>query len=442
MMRLVLVIAASLAAALFLLTALAFHSSTDGRIEDRLVFSAANGAEKLQICLDGISFDLISELRREGRFRIFRRPSLVISPFPTMTNVAMADLLGAERNSGYEGLYFDKRENRLGGGSRTYLRRGRARDGYHLLLDYEEPKAFEFLVYLFPQRIFRADLKRALAALGSADKRRLRLFIKSTDGLVHVGGRAAARAALAELDLILEKIYQERKGGIEIALFSDHGNSFVPSRLLPLEEHLERSGYKFDRRIAGPKSIVAPAFGLVGFAAIYCRQEERAAVAAALAGLEGVEVAVYLKGGAARAVGPDGEAEILFDEETNRYAYLPARGDPLGLLPIARKLEAEGKLSSGWADEADWFAATREHSLPDPLHRLYRGLKEQVVHNADVLVSFKDGYFYGNKLFDKIVSIEATHGSLRRASSAAFFMSTAREAPPALRSAELRRYLE
>jgi hypothetical protein len=55
-----------------------------------------------------------------------------------------------------------------------------------------------------------------------------------------------------------------------------------------------------------------------------------------------------------------------------------------------------------------------------------------------VLVSIRDGYYYGMPAFERIVSIKATHGNAQRPSSTAFLMSTHRALPPYVRSAEAR----
>ncbi len=60
------------------------------------------------------------------------------------------------------------------------------------------------------------------------------------------------------------------------------------------------------------------------------------------------------------------------------------------------------------------------------------------VNRADVLVSLRDGYYYGASAFSRMVRLLATHGNALRASSTAFLMSTHRQLPPYVRSAEAR----
>ena len=68
-------------------------------------------------------------------------------------------------------------------------------------------------------------------------------------------------------------------------------------------------------------------------------------------------------------------------------------------------------------------------------------MREHVESTADVLVSFKDGYCYGSKLFERLVTLVATHGSALRSTSYAFLMSTHREMPAHMRADEARSML-
>src|SRR5712692_8357047 len=79
--------------------------------------------EKLTLCLDGVSWDLVQELKQKGHFKIFQDPSRVIVPFPSMTNVCLTAVWHKPPQPGYESLYFDRANNRMGGGSMSYLKR-------------------------------------------------------------------------------------------------------------------------------------------------------------------------------------------------------------------------------------------------------------------------------------------------------------------------------
>jgi hypothetical protein len=236
----------------------------------------------------------------------------------------------------------------------------------------------------------------------------------------------------------------------EIVLFSDHGMNLERNERVSLKTHLEQRGYAFSRSLqglvngTGQRSLATPAFGLCGYAAIYCgAQDARPNVAAALAELEGVDFALYRDSdhsvvlssakGAARI-----EREVRGDEIF--FRYLAGEGDPLQLEAVREQLSQHNVLDEqGFASDASWLQLTAAHTYPDVLSNLFTSLhQDRVKHTADVLVSFRDGYYYGWSPFARFVPLEATHGNALRPSSDAFMMSTHRELPEYVRAADAR----
>src|SRR5688572_33018978 len=78
---------------------------------------------RLLLCLDGVPHKLIEAARHRGLFDSFGPPTRLLSPFPTMTNVALSAMFGATPPAGYESLYFDRAAGELRGGIRKYLGR-------------------------------------------------------------------------------------------------------------------------------------------------------------------------------------------------------------------------------------------------------------------------------------------------------------------------------
>ncbi|MBV9960050.1 MAG: hypothetical protein JO360_16610, partial [Acidobacteria bacterium] len=118
---------------------------------------------RLLLCLDGVPHEVISAAKGRGLFADFSAPSRLLSPFPTMTNIALSCMLDASAPLGYESLYYDRQARELRGGVRKYLGRrtpDKAPSSYMEKLDYQEPLAFEFLVYVAPEAVWRADMKR------------------------------------------------------------------------------------------------------------------------------------------------------------------------------------------------------------------------------------------------------------------------------------------
>jgi hypothetical protein len=102
---------------------------------------------RLLLCLDGVPHKLIELAKSRGLFDSFAAPTRLLSPFPTMTNVALSAMLGASPPAGYESLYFDRKARELRGGIRKYVGRrtpDKVPSSYMEELDYQEPLPFEF----------------------------------------------------------------------------------------------------------------------------------------------------------------------------------------------------------------------------------------------------------------------------------------------------------
>ncbi|HLM57537.1 MAG TPA: alkaline phosphatase family protein [Pyrinomonadaceae bacterium] len=418
----------------------------------RVVTAAPTRPRRLLLCLDGVPFEVMTEAMSRGLFDNFREPARLLSPFPTLTNVALAEMLGATPPAGYESLYFDREAGELRGGVRKYIGRrtpDKVPSSYMDELDYQEPLAFEFLIYVATERVWRADMRRFRERFLAAPRGRDFFgFLKATDGLLHIGGPERLFVALRSLDQLLRRMKAECGEETEIMLFSDHGMNLVENRRVHLQSHLRRNGYEvvshMRREPGGRRRVSAPAFGLCGYAALYTGEEtDRAELSDALRQLEGVDFSVYRdEEGGALVVGSGGRARIRREEWGGqvRYSYERLDGDPLRLAGVAGTLAEAGELDeAGFAPEPAWLARSFDHEYPDAPGNLYESLyAPRVRHTADVLVSLRDGYYYGASAFSRMVRLLATHGNALRASSTAFLMSTHRPLPPYVRSAEAR----
>lgn len=422
-------------------------------------------ARRLLVCLDGVPLEVVRMARARGMFESFREPSALLSPFPTMTNVALASMFRATPPDGYESLYFDREARSTRGGIGKYIGR-RTPDNipssYMNELDYQEPLPFEFLVYVAPDAVWRADMQRFRERFADAPRERdFFAFLKATDGLLHCRGVERLHVALRSLDKILRDVQTHCGDETEIVLFSDHGMNLVENRRINLQTHLRECGFALTdhfnskggrgalndqggSRDRSRRTVAAPAFGLCGYAAIYCADEtDPAWVAAALSSLEGVDFSLHRDGADVTLRGARGTARIRREETSDgevRFSYEASDGDPLALAAAKTALAADGELDArGFASDDAWLARTGDHIYPDALANLYHSLHSpRVRHTADVLVSTLDGYYYGATHFSRLMRLLATHGNARRPSSHAFLMSTHRTFPAHVRATEAR----
>jgi hypothetical protein len=385
--------------------------------------------------------------RQRGLFDKFNSPARLLSPFPTMTNIALSVMLGASAPLGYETIYFDRKAREMRGGIGKYIGRRtpeKAPSTYMDQLDYQEPLPFEFLVYVAPERVWRADMRRFRERFRAAPQDRdYFAFLKGTDGLLHIRGAERLNVALESLDVLLREIQTWCGNETEIVMFSDHGMNLQQCRRVHLRTHLRRCGIQLSSSLPDPRgrTVALPVFGLIGFAALYCDEDAAAGVAETLVPLEGIDFSLYREDlHSINVKGARGLARIHRQETEGgvSYRYELVGGDPLQLEPILSSLRANGLLNEdGFAASAVWSECTASHIYPDALDNLYTSLSTaRVCHPADVLVSLLDGYYFGWTAFEHIVSLKATHGNAMRASTSAFLMSTHRTLPAYVRAAD------
>ena len=394
---------------------------------------------RLLLCLDGVPHKLIVAARQRGLFDAFGPPTRLLSPFPTMTNVALSAMFSATPPPGYESLYFDRAAGELRGGIRKYLGRrtpDKIPSSYMDNLDYQEPLPFEFLIYVAPDRVWRADMQRFRERFRAAPQNRdYFAFLKATDGLLHAQGPERLNVALESLDKILTEIRDYCGAETEIVLFSDHGMNLEENRRVDLTTQLQRRGFQVGSRLVGDKSraLSIPAFGLCSYAAVYCGDQNFVQeTARTIVEIEGVDFVVYRDGSAVAVDGQRGRARI--DRRDESYRYVDKKGDPLELHSVLGE--------DGFIDDAVLFEKTNQHRYPDVLANLYKSLfTPRVEHTADILISLKDGYYYGWSPFGRFVRLAATHGNALQSSSNAFLMSTHRNLPECVRADDARALL-
>lgn len=396
-----------------------------------------NGSNKtrprrLLLCLDGVPHKLIVEAKNRGLFDAFGPPTRLLSPFPTMTNVALSAMFAASPPAGYESLYFDKRAGELRGGIKKYLGRrtpDKIPSSYMDDLDYQEPLPFEFLIYVAPEKIWRADMRRFRDRFRAAPQNRdYFAFLKATDGLLHAQGPSRLNVALESLDQILTEIRAYCGDETEIVMFSDHGMNLEENLRVDLTTQLRRKGFQVGPRLAGGKGRVVsiPAFGLCSYAAVYCGADDYVPeTARAITEIKGVDFVVYRDELAVIVEGSRGKARL--ERRDDAYRYVNLDGDPLELKSVVNENE--------FIAESAWFEKTNAHRYPDVVVNLYKSLfTSRVTHTADVLISLQDGFYYGWSPFGRFVRLAATHGNALQSSSNAFLMSTHRHLPECVRA--------
>jgi hypothetical protein len=427
-----------------------FDTNEDGTpdiVTDRADVEAADSVRTLALFVDGVAIEDVEAMWAEGYFREFYPPGAMISPFPSMTFVSLAQMLGTPSPPGYEELYFDIERNAIAGGVSEHLSNEQDDESakaetFLTAMGYKQPPTYSGLVYVLPSYTMHKDLENVIEYFDSMGSGNAVAYVGTADGIAHKLGPSGTRELLIELDRILREMILCSHGRLRVLLASDHGNSYIRCRRIDLEQRIKAFGFQVSKSLIDSTSVVIPAFGLVGCAAAYLAPERVPEFARAAVRIQGVEHAIYGENGVAHVLAGKGrgDATIAFAEKPNRYRYKPVgTGDPLELRYLMATLEQEGKSDAeGFIRDEDWFQTTKDHIYPDAVHRVYEAAVGNVGNPASVLLSFDDSTYYGSKVFDSIVDLAGTHGNLRRRSTLGFILSNATPPPDALRSWDVR----
>jgi hypothetical protein len=411
---------------------------------DGAAYSHSSGPRRLVIVLDGVPYQTIDELRAEGRFRRFKAPARMISMFPSLTNVAMIEILQAGDSPGYEDHYYDRERNRILGTIQDRLQGGKfIRGTFRETFDYHAPAFKGAMAYVAAPAgtiaVAHLDLSAFRKAFRKSDAPLFVAYIGETDSLTHLGGKKMLKSLLRALDRTVEELISESEGRLEVEMFSDHGNNYAEYTSVELNDAINGAGFKTEKSLISPNSVVLPKYGLVGASTLFTSPENRARLAEVCAKTKGVDFAVYQSGkDVIELVSARGRARVSRDGD--RFRYEDAGGDPLGLVPIIAELKLRARVdASGFASREDWWRATMRHRYADPLRRLFDGFGKYVKNRADVIVSYEDGYMLGSPFLSLFAQMVATHGNLLRGETEGFAMSTRQELGEAVRGYELNR---
>src|SRR5262245_51539643 len=344
---------------------------------DGAAYGHSSTPRRLVIVLDGVPHQTIAELRAEGRFRRFKNPARMISMFPSLTNVAMIEILQAGDSPGYEDHYYDRDRNRILGAIQDRLQGGRfIRGTFRETFDYHAPAFKGALAYVAAPigtvAVAHLDLSAFREAFGKSDAPLFVAYIGETDSLAHLGGKKLLKSLLRALDRTVEELISESGGRLEVEMFSDHGNNYADYASVDLNDAINGAGFKTEKSLIHPNSVVLPKYGLVGASTLFTRPENRARLAEVCAKTKGVDFAVYPSGeDVIELISARGRARVSRDGD--RFKYEDAGGDPLGLVPVVAELKSRARVdASGFASREDWWRATMRHRYADPLRRLDR----------------------------------------------------------------------
>ncbi len=413
--------------------ALAWDEDEDGMFERTVRLDAREGPRRhLVLLVDSLPYREVAQRHAAGAWPWFHPPQLVLPPFPSLSEVTFAALLGAPRQPGMIERYYDRAQNRVHDGYRA-----RARGYEHpwqRLLDVHLGSYLRVgLSYLAPRSWIDAEFQAAKAAFDTDADDLTLAYVVTTSAMLSRHGQAGLDESLARLEPLCVQLLHDTEGAIDITIVSDHGHNLVPSENFRMEPVLAAAGFRVSDRIRDvERDVVLDIDGLVTFFAVHTSRPRE--VADVLLTRDEVELTMAREGEAVLVRDRDGAA--LIEERDGRLRYTPRTKDVLALEPALAALAAAGALDAdGFASDRAWFEATWRHAWPDALRRIHDAFHGLVDNTPDVLVTLRAGHCAGDPAMDRWIDMRSTHGGLDFATSAAVVLTTVAPLPEPVRSA-------
>jgi len=306
--------------------------------------------ERLIIAMDGVPYEIMTELQSEGHFTYFHPVSRMVSSFPSITDVAFAELFDSKRPEGYQRIYYSYGEEEIVGGiSRDLFGLEEYETGFHT------------------GRLSKLDGTMLYISSGwAASRERTRLvndfwksrntpdlfaIIRGSDLVVHRYGHKGIMQFMAKLDadiIEIRKRYRDETGKeLSVIIVSDHGNTFIKGKRVRVKDEFSKLGINAKKKISDPDDVVSIANGIVSYLPLYTLSEPAPEIARRLVDLDGVDAIFFTlpdepdKGGQGkgpendgtvnhvRVINSKGEADLLYDSHADRARYDIITGDPL-----------------------------------------------------------------------------------------------------------------
>jgi len=403
-----------------------YDRNGDGKPDQIVHLDAVNPrlARHLVIVLDGIPYDTVAEYYKAGNLRIFHAPTVVIAPYPSMTDQCLEDAFGYMPTEGMEARYYSRSRRQVVGGTGDYLS-GR-NEPFVQIISYRGPTLDDGLGYLWPCPLFHKEINEVKRVWDRRRHQEEVMYLVSTATVGTRLGRAGHLSVLCEVQRLINQVVYETGGLVKVTMFADHGQTQVPAKPARLKECLESKGWRLTDRPRGPKDVALVQYGLVTCAAL--NTPCPAALAKDLLTCPAVNLVSYSDCDKVIVRSRCGTATIQ-STDGKRFRYAFTGTDPLCVgVKSGSVVDGRAVLNSSVAQHKEY---------PDAVYRLWRAHFALVENPPDVLVSLDSRYYNGAGGFGSLVDVASTHGGLTWRDSATFFMSSAARVPGPLRSEDI-----
>lgn len=404
----------------------------------------------LFIAIDGIGYEMMHELQKEGHFKDFQPVVPLIVTFPSATTIGFTGIfrpLDVGKVPGYESRFYSYKENKVIGGTPGDIYK--IHINYKTYFDAFRHTMYEKAVmYAFPGVAGKEDLMRTEKLVLESPKKIIMTYLGGTDGAQHLLGRTRMKRFMIFMDRFLQRMKRrydrEHHEPLKIVLFSDHGFHFDHLKMVPtgnIDKALEEAGLHASHRLIDENDALAVEYGLLSAGVMMTKPHHEEQAARAIHRLEGMDMVFWPEGNNRIHLINSKDEEALFDyRSSGNYRYAAIRGDPLGYLPL---LEKNGFKSGSWIPDGRWKEMVSKAWYPDAGYRLFDAFFNLVENRASVIFSLKPDYQFGGlaALLGTYLKFghKGTHGGLFWDTSAGMVMTddSKMELPEAVRYDEM-----
>ncbi len=252
--------------------------------------------------LDGISYDVMTEMYNGGYFRSFHAPIPMIATFPSISDPNWAQLVNVPPEESYTKAHFYMKyqdSHGIGHEVGNVLK--------HLTSPPEYEKRFDYKAENFVEHFASVALMKESAQYWIDDLEKHLLeqtkpqsfrsaFIFSTDLLSHTSGKAEIIKYLKLVDEkltdIQKKYVQKFSHKLDYIIVSDHGNYYTKPKHIDFKTPLEDAGWKWQTALNKPTDFAFVAPEIISFGAFYVLPGSEVKFATDISKVTGVHVAL------------------------------------------------------------------------------------------------------------------------------------------------------
>lgn len=387
----------------------------------------------LIVLVDSIPLRVAAERHAQGLGGWFHAPVRVVPPFPSMSVVSFAELLGAPPMKAAVERYLDLGtgvvENQMVARAFGYEHPWHLRLSWYLR-DYLSVGA----TYVAPDAWIAHEIGRIKQTFDASPQQVVVCYVSASSGMLSVHGHAGAERSMQLLEQLCLQLLYERQGALDITLVSDHGHNFARSQRIDVEAWLAEAGFDVGDEVRDDDDVFVELDGLVTYFGVHTRQPP--AVIDSVLAHDEIELATWLDGDLVMVRDRFGAACV--ERRGDRLRYTPIDRDVLGLVPVLDELRRAGAVdAAGFVADRSWLLATCEGAWPDAPRRLWDAFHGQVVYPSRVMFTVRDGWYAGMAVFDPLIDMASTHGGLNDINSDAMLLTTVDGVSGPLRAREV-----